>query len=415
MPGGVNSPVRAYGAVDLTPPFIQSAKGAKIIDVDDNAYIDYVGSWGAMILGHAQTDVVHAIQQAAELGTSYGAPTENEFKLAHMICTAMPSIEMLRLVNSGTEAAMSAIRLARGFTGRDLILKFEGCYHGHCDGLLVKAGSGALTSGVSDSAGVPIDYAQNTLVAQYNDSKQVEEIFKNSGNRLAAVIVEPVAANMGVVLPDAPFLKTLSKFCNHYGALLIFDEVITGFRVAYGGAQAVYDIEPDITILGKIIGGGLPIGAYGGRREIMQKVSPLGTVYQAGTLSGNPIAVTAGLSTLKVIKNEPDFYKKLDQSGALIEDALKEAGKIYNVNITINRIGSMMSVFFTDKAVTNLQTAKLSDLSKFKTYFEAMHENGIYIAPSPYEALFVSYAHRERIIEKSKAAILKAFCALSED
>lgn len=409
MPGGVNSPVRAYKSVELIPPVVSRAMGSKIIDIDGNEYIDYVGSWGPLILGHAHPKVVNAIREAAEKGTSYGAPTEDELILAEMICNAVPSIEMIRLVNSGTEAAMSAIRLARGYTGRDLILKFEGCYHGHSDGLLVKAGSGALTSGVPDSAGVPKDYSKNTIVASYNDCDGTEEIFKVWGNSIAAVIIEPVAANMGVVLPDINFLKKLRQLSDHYGSLLIFDEVITGFRLSYGGAQELYDITPDITVLGKIIGGGLPMGAYGGRREIMCKIAPTGPVYQAGTLSGNPVVVAAGISTLKIIKETTGFYSRLDSLGNALENAYTEAAKYFNINISINRIGSLMSVFFNENAVRDYKIALLSDINSFKVYFSALHDKGIYIAPSQFEALFLSYAHDEKDIEITKVAIEEAF------
>lgn len=412
MPGGVNSPVRAYRNVNLVPPVVARAAGSRIIDIDGNEYIDYVGSWGPMILGHAHPEVVSAIREAAGNGTSYGAPTEKEWILAEMICSAVPSIEMVRLVNSGTEAAMSAVRLARGYTGRDLILKFEGCYHGHSDGLLVKAGSGALTTGVPDSAGIPTSYSQNTIVASYNDCNGIEEIFKEWGNNIAAVIIEPVAANMGVVLPEIHFLKKLRQLSEHYGALLIFDEVITGFRLSYGGAQELYGITPDITVLGKIIGGGMPMGAYGGRRDIMENISPIGPVYQAGTLSGNPIAVAAGIRTLQIIRDIPDFYSRLDQMGSLLEDAYAEASKHYNIDIAVNRVGSIMSVFFTHEKVVDYKTAVSSDVNQFKSYFATLLDNGIYTAPSQFEALFLSYAHGEREIERTKGAIAEAFLKL---
>jgi glutamate-1-semialdehyde 2,1-aminomutase len=412
MPGGVNSPVRAYKSVGLLPPIVKKAKGSRIFDIDENQYIDYIGSWGPMILGHAHPEVVNAIKEAAERGTSYGAPTENELILAEMICDAVPSIEMLRLVNSGTEAAMSAIRLARGYTGRDLIIKFEGCYHGHSDGLLVKAGSGALTSGIPDSAGVPKGYSQNTLVASYNDFNGIEEIFMSYGNSIAAVIIEPVAANMGVVLPDVNFLKSLRELTEKYGSLLIFDEVITGFRLSYGGAQEFYNITPDITVLGKIIGGGLPMGAYGGRREIMCKIAPIGPVYQAGTLSGNPVVVAAGISTLKIIKKTTNFYSQLDTLGNSLEKAYIEAAKNYKIKISINRVGSLMSVFFSPNDVTNYKTAIQSDVNAFKVYFSVMLRNGIYIAPSQFEALFLSYEHTEEDIKITKLAIEEAFSSL---
>jgi len=413
MPGGVSSPVRAYKSVDLTPPVISRASGSRIIDVDGNEYIDYVGSWGPMLLGHAHPEVISAIVKAAEKGTSYGAPTEDELILAEIICNAVASIEMIRFVNSGTEAAMSAIRLARGYTGRDLILKFEGCYHGHSDGLLVKAGSGALTSGIPDSAGVPKGYSENTIVASYNDSKGIEEIFKVYGNSLAAVIIEPVAANMGVVLPEIDFLKRLRELCGQYGSLLIFDEVIIGFRLSYGGAQEYYGVIPDITVLGKIIGGGLPVGAYGGRKEIMCKVAPAGPVYQAGTLSGNPIAVAAGISTLKVIKETPGFYSRLDFLGNELENVYIKAAKRFNIGISINRTGSLMSVFFNECGVRDYKTAIKSDVNKFKTYFTLLLDKGIYIAPSQFEALFLSYAHDEKTVKLTQAAIEEAFSRIA--
>lgn len=412
MPGGVNSPVRAFGSVGLKPPVIKKGKGSRLFDLDENEYIDYVCSWGPMILGHAQPAVIAAIKEAAEKGTSFGAPTENELQLAELICDAVPSMEMLRLVSSGTEAAMSAIRAARGYTGRDLIVKFEGCYHGHSDGLLVKAGSGALTAGVPDSSGVPADYSRNTLVAVYNDAEGLQELFKKYGSKIAAVIIEPIAANMGLVLPDIDFLKQLRTLTENHGVLLIFDEVITGFRVSYGGAQELYGIKPDLTVLGKIIGGGMPVGAYGGRRKIMENIAPLGPVYQAGTLSGNPVAVAAGISTLKTIKQTGDFYQRLDCLGKSLEDAYTEAANRYGIDISINRVGSLLSVFFSDREVVDYSSAVKSDLDKFKKYFSFMLDRGIYIAPSQFEALFVSYAHTEKDIAETKAAIEYAFSQL---
>lgn len=412
MPGGVNSPVRAYKSVGLVPPIVKKASGSRITDIDGNEYIDYVCSWGPMILGHAHPDVINAIKIAAENGTSYGAPTESELILAELITEAIPSMEMLRLVSSGTEAAMSAIRAARGYTGRELIVKFEGCYHGHSDGLLVKAGSGALTAGVPDSAGIPKDYSKNTIVAKYNDIEGLTEIFNSLGNKIAAVIIEPIAANMGLVLPEKDFLKQLRRLTESYGALLIFDEVITGFRVSYGGAQGLYGIKPDLTVLGKIIGGGMPVGAYGGRKDIMEKIAPLGPVYQAGTLSGNPVAVAAGISTLNVIKNTPDFYVHLDCLGEALHKAFSDAATNYNVSIKINRIGSLLSVFFTDSDVNDYDSAVKSDLNKFKEYFSMMLNKGVYMAPSQFEALFVSYSHTNFDIEFTREAISKAFFKL---
>lgn len=412
MPGGVNSPVRAYGSVGLIPPVVKMGKGSRIFDLDGNEYIDYVCSWGPMILGHAHPRVIDAITAAAEKGTSFGAPTENELLLAELISEAIPSMEMLRLVSSGTEAAMSAIRAARGYTGRDMVVKFEGCYHGHSDGLLVKAGSGALTAGVPDSAGIPSDYSKNTIVAQYNNIEGCEKLFKSHGDKIAAVIIEPVAANMGLVIPEADFLKQLRRLTEHYGTLLIFDEVITGFRVAYGGAQELMGIIPDLTVLGKIIGGGMPVGAYGGRREIMEKVAPLGPVYQAGTLSGNPVAVAAGISTLNIIKNTGDFYSRLDFLGTSLQAAYLQAASSFGIDITINRLGSLMSVFFSGQRVSDYDNALKSDLNRFKKYFSLMLEEGIYIAPSQFEALFISYSHTEADMEKTSVAIRQVFSRL---
>ena len=412
IPGGVNSPVRAFRSVGLNPPFIKSAKGSKINDVDGNEYIDYVCSWGPMILGHANDEVLEEIINAAREGTSFGAPTEREVELAEIICKAIPSVEMVRMVSSGTEAVMSAIRLARGFTGRDKILKFEGCYHGHSDGLLVKAGSGALTTGVPDSAGVPADYARNTITAAYNDCDNLKNIFEAYGNELATVIIEPVAGNMGIVVPDIEFLKLLRELTHKYGAILIFDEVITGFRVAYNGAQGYYGITPDISVFGKIIGGGMPVGAYGGRKDIMSKISPSGPVYQAGTLSGNPVAMAAGIKTLEILRDNPDIYKNLDIKGAQLENAFKSTAQKYNIPLTVNRVGSLLSAFFTPEKVINFESAVTSDKERFSKYFAAMLEEGIYLAPSQFEAMFVSAAHSEADIDKTVAAIDHSFLKL---
>ncbi|MCX7746411.1 MAG: glutamate-1-semialdehyde 2,1-aminomutase [Clostridia bacterium] len=414
IPGGVNSPVRAYRSVGLNPPYIKKAKGSKIFDIDGNTYIDYVGSWGPMILGHAFPEVIEAIKEAAECGTSFGAPTEKEFELADILCHAVPSVEMVRMVSSGTEAVMSAIRLARGYTRRDRILKFEGCYHGHSDGLLVKAGSGALTTGVPDSAGVPYDYAKNTLTASYNNIEELIHIFSEVGNELAAVILEPVAGNMGVVLPELEFLKILREKTEEYGVLLILDEVITGFRVAFGGAQSYYGILPDITVFGKIIGGGMPVGAYGGRREIMEMISPVGPVYQAGTLSGNPVAMAAGIKTLQILRDNPDIYNALDKKGARLEKAFIEAGDRYGVPASVNRVGSMLSAFFTGDKVRDFKTATGSDTHMFKKYFAGMLEEGIYIAPSQFEAMFLSAAHDDKDTEKTIESIDKVFSQLKK-
>lgn len=413
LPGGVNSPVRAYKSVGLNPPFIKRAEGSKIYDADGNTYIDYVGSWGPMILGHANKDVIDKIREALSEGTSFGAPTEKEIELAKLICDAVPSVDMVRMVSSGTEAVMSALRLARGFTGRDKILKFEGCYHGHSDGMLVKAGSGALTTGVPDSAGVPKDYAKNTLTASYNSFDEVESIFKAAGSEIAAVIIEPVAGNMGVVLPQEGFLKFLRDITQEYGALLIFDEVITGFRISYSGAQGYYDVTPDLSVFGKVIGGGLPVGAYGGREDIMRMISPEGPVYQAGTLSGNPVAMGAGIKTLEILRDNPSIYEKIDQMGAKLERALVEAAEKHGIPLGVNRIGSMLCAFFTGEEVKDYKTAVKSDTGMFKRYFAGMLENGIYLAPSQFEAMFVSYAHSFEDIEKTINSVDRIFGTLS--
>lgn len=406
MPGGVNSPVRAYRAVGMTPRFIDHAKGAYIYDIDGNEYIDYIGSWGPMILGHAREEVVKAVCDAAARGTSYGAPTVAEVEIAEMINEAVPCSEMVRLVNSGTEAVMSAIRAARGYTGRDYIIKFEGCYHGHSDGLLVKGGSGLLTEKIPDSAGVPAAFVEKTLVAQYNDLDSVRVLFDNYKDKIAALIVEPVAANMGVVPPQPGFLEGLRKITEENGALLIFDEVITGFRLSYGGAQEYFGVTPDMATLGKIIGGGMPMAAYCGRKDIMCKVSPTGPVYQAGTLSGNPAAVAAGLATLKILRAHKDeIYPAINKNAEIIASAFKRAIDKYHVPAAVNRVGSLMTIFFTDKEVTSFKGATSSDLEMFKRYFAKMLEQKIYIAPSQFEAFFVGYEHKEKEIEKTVAAI----------
>ena len=398
IPGGVNSPVRAFQSVGMIPRFIRSAKGDRITDVDGNEYIDYVCSWGPGILGHAHPQVIQKVQEACEKGLTYGAPTENEVVLAEMISELMPSIEVSRLVCSGTEAVMSAIRAARGFTGRTKIVKFKGCYHGHSDGLLVKAGSAALTTSVPDSAGVPADFTRHTLVALYNDRDSVEQLFQAQGSEIAAVIVEPVAANMGVVLPEEGFLQFLRDITRQYGALLIFDEVITGFRLGLGGAQEYYHITPDLTTLGKIVGGGMPVGAYGGRREIMEMVSPAGPVYQAGTLSGNPIATTAGIETLKLLKEDPDIYKRLEAKAFRLEQAVKNAA---SGKVCVNRIGSLMSIFFTKEQVKDYESAVSSDTSRYAEYFAYLLKSGIYAAPSQFEAMFLSDAHTQEDIGRT--------------
>ncbi|MDD3227746.1 MAG: glutamate-1-semialdehyde 2,1-aminomutase [Oscillospiraceae bacterium] len=404
MPGGVNSPVRAYQAVHRSPVFIDHAKGSKIYDVDGNEYIDYVCSWGPEILGHADGRVIHAVQEACSKGLTFGAPTEKEYILAELVQELMPSMEMMRLVNSGTEAVMSAIRAARGFTGRNKIVKFRGCYHGHSDGLLVKAGSGAMTQSVPDSLGVPADFTRNTLVAEYNDTDSAEKLFEQDGNDIAAIIVEPVAANMGVVLPRAHFLQDLREIADRYHALLIFDEVITGFRVALGGAQAYYHVRPDLTTLGKIVGGGMPMAAYGGRRDVMQMIAPLGGVYQAGTLSGNPVATAAGIATLQILREQKGLYERLDRITGRLAAAVQES---LGSHVCVNRIGSLMCVFFNDGPVTDYVSARRSDTEQFADYFNYMLDHGIYLAPSQFESMFVSYAHTDEDVEKTCRIIRK--------
>lgn len=398
MPGGVNSPVRAYGAVGRTPRFIASAKGDRITDVDGNEMIDYVCSWGPGILGHAHPRVVQKVKEACDLGMTYGAPTMREVQMAELLAKLVPSMEVSRLVNSGTEAVMSAIRVARGFTRRDKIVKFRGCYHGHFDGLLVKAGSAALTTSLPDSAGVPADFTKHTLIADYNDMESVKKLFEANKEEIAAVIVEPVAANMGVVLPDKDFLPFLREITLQYGALLIFDEVITGFRIALGGAQEFYGITPDLTTLGKIIGGGMPMGAYGGRAELMRMVSPDGPVYQAGTLSGNPIATAAGLETLTILMEDTSIYERLEKKGQALAQAVRKAA---GDKVSVNQIGSLFSIFFTPGGVHNYAEAAGSDADLYADYFGYMLEHGIYVAPSQYEAMFVSDAHTEEDIKKT--------------
>jgi len=408
IPGGVNSPVRAFKAVGTAPHFITRAKGARIYDADGNAFIDYVMSWGPMIMGHAQSSVIKAIARAAVRGTSYGAPTALEVTLAQLIVEAIPSMERVRLVSSGTEAVMSAIRLARAYTGRNNILKFEGCYHGHADSMLVKAGSGIATLGIPDSPGVPPDLAQHTLTASFNDVGGVERILEAHRGKLACVIVEPVAGNMGVVAPHGAFLERLRDLTRHYGIVLIFDEVITGFRLGYGGAQLRYGVIPDLTCLGKIIGGGLPVGAYGGPHHIMKLIAPEGPVYQAGTLSGNPLAVTAGIETLKLLK-KPGVYRQLEERGRFLSEGLLEAARELGVGVTLNRVGSMMTLFFTPGPVTDYASAKKSDTLAFARFFRAMLEEGIYLPPSQFEAAFLSTAHTSADIAKTVRAARSAF------
>lgn len=411
IPGGVNSPVRAFRSVGGQPRFITRAKGARLYDLDGNTYIDYVLSWGPMILGHASPTVVSAIKNAAERGTSYGAPTELEVELAAQIRDAFPSMEKSRLVSSGTEAVMSAIRVARGFTKRDGVLKFEGCYHGHSDYLLAKAGSGLTTLGIPDSLGVPADFAKHTLTAPYNDIRTVQRILRDRGKDLACIIVEPVAGNMGVVPPAPDFLPALRQLATDHDILLIFDEVISGFRVHYGGAQALYGVTPDLTVLGKIIGGGLPVGAYGGRRDIMDLIAPAGPVYQAGTLSGNPLAVTAGLATLKQLRAK-NLYKQLEERSAALARGLADEAKRAGIALTQTRVGSMLTSFFTQEPVVDWNSAKKSDTKRYGLFFHGMLEQGIYLAPSQFEAAFLSTAHTSADIEKTIRAARVAFKSL---
>ncbi len=392
IPGGVNSPVRAFRGVGGTPRFIARGEGSRLFDVDGNSYIDYICSWGPLILGHRPKPVIDALQDVLEIGTSFGAPTERELDLGEAIRDAMPSMELLRLVNSGTEATMSAIRVARGFTGRDLTVKFDGCYHGHADSLLVKAGSGMATLGIADSAGVPASFAATTISLPFNDLTVVEGTFRKQGNKIASVIVEPVAGNMGCVPPAPGFLAGLRRITEKYGAVLIFDEVMTGFRVSFGGAQQLYGIRPDMTTIGKIVGGGLPIAAYGGRADIMNKVAPVGPIYQAGTLSGNPLAVSAGLAMLRYLKAHPQVYTDLETKTARLTANVP-------ASMTVNRVGSMFTMFFTDKPVTDYESAKQSDIEMFKKFFHWMLEQGVYLAPSQFEAAFLSDAHSDRDIQ----------------
>jgi glutamate-1-semialdehyde 2,1-aminomutase len=404
IPGGVNSPVRAYRSVGGNPPFIVQGEAGHIFDVDGNEYIDYVGSWGPLLLGHRHPEIIAALEGALCIGTSFGAPTEQEVELAAAICDAVPSIEMVRLVNSGTEATMSAIRVARGFTGRDLIVKFEGCYHGHVDSLLVKAGSGMATLGIADTQGVPQAFAETTIALPFNSVDAVEQAFQSRGAQIAAVIVEPVVGNMGCVLPLPGYLEALREITERHGALLILDEVMTGFRVAFGGAQQRFGIRPDLTTLGKVIGGGLPVGAYGGRRDIMSKVAPCGPIYQAGTLSGNPLAVAAGLAMLRHLKAHPEVYDTLERRAAELCAAVP-------AGITVNRVGSMFTIFFTDQPVTDWDSAKRSDTARFGRFFRAMLEQGIYLAPSQFEAAFVSAAHTDEDVRTTVDAAKQAFAA----
>jgi len=408
LPGGVNSPVRAFKAVGRDPLYIKKAKGSRITDVDDNEFVDYIGSWGPMILGHAQADVVRAIQRAAQDSTSFGASNVREIKLAILIKKFVPSVEMVRMVSSGTEATMSAMRLARGFTGREKIIKFEGCYHGHGDSFLSRAGSGVATLGLPDSPGVTKSTAADTLNAKFNDIKSVQDLVEQNKDEIAAVFIEPVAGNMGCVPADKEFLQSLRELCTAEKILLVFDEVMTGFRLAKGGAQEIYNIIPDLTAFGKIIGGGLPVGAYGGRREIMEMIAPSGAVYQAGTLSGNPLAMTAGLETLKAIDEDEDFYTDLAESCEYLYDGIKNVLEESNLNYTFNSVGSMFTLFFTDEKVVDFDSAKKSDTKLFSAYFNRMLESGIYLPPSQFEACFVSAAHNKLDFDKTIEAVRSA-------
>ncbi len=411
IPGGVNSPVRAFKSVGTDPLFINSAAGSKIVDADNRTYIDYVGSWGPMILGHRHPAVVESIRQVLEQGTSFGAPTQLEVELAEMVVAAVPSVEMVRMVNSGTEATMSAIRLARGVTGREAIVKFDGCYHGHADALLVAAGSGVATLGIPGSPGVPESFVAQTYSLPYNDDQAVRQLLQEQGSCIAAVIVEPVAGNMGLVPPANGFLENLRQECSRSGCLLIFDEVMTGFRVAYGGAQSLYGITPDLTCFGKIIGGGLPVGAYGGRKDIMEQIAPSGSIYQAGTLSGNPVAMAAGIATLRELQ-APGFYSALEESSRQLAAGLQTAAQQAGKAVSLNRVGSMLGMFFTDQPVGSFADAKTSDLEAFAAYYRQMLSRGIYLAPSQFEALFVSAAHSPDDLHATAAAAQASLAAL---
>nr|WP_319571495.1 glutamate-1-semialdehyde 2,1-aminomutase [uncultured Draconibacterium sp.] len=414
IPGGVNSPVRAFKSVNLNPVFIESAKGSKVVDIDGNQYTDFVSSWGPLIFGHAHPEIVSAINEAAQKGTSYGAPTLYETEMAELIVEMVPSIEKVRMVNSGTEATMSAIRLARGYTGREKIVKFIGNYHGHGDSFLIKAGSGAITLGLPDSPGVTAGNAKDTLLANYNDLASIEQLFAEDGENIAAIIVEPVAGNMGVVLPEKGFLEGLREIATKNNTVLIFDEVITGFRLAKGGAQEYFNVMPDLTTLGKIIGGGLPVGAYGGKKEIMDQLAPEGPVYQAGTLSGNPLAMAAGSTMLKMILNTADFYQELERKAKKLEDGIRNNLKATDIKAVLNRVGSMMTLFFTnEEKVSSYEEAMSADTTRYAKYFKLSLESGMYIAPSQFECLFVSYAHTDEDIDNIISANLNALKQLA--
>jgi glutamate-1-semialdehyde 2,1-aminomutase len=411
IPGGVNSPVRAFKSVHSTPLFIREGKGSHITDVDGNNYIDYIGSWGPLILGHCHPEVMAAIEEALHRGASFGTPTEGEVHLAEMICTAVSSVEMVRLTNSGTEASMAAVRVARGYTGRDKIVKFEGCYHGGVDSLLVKAGSGVMTLGLPDSPGVPASFVEHTLLADFNNLESVTDLFDEYGSQIAAIVLEPVAGNMGMVVPDLDFLKGLRNLCDIHGSLLVFDEVMTGFRVDYGGAQQIFGIIPDMTIFGKVIGGGLPVGAYGGRQDVMLMVAPAGPVYQAGTLSGNPLAVAAGRKTLEILQAS-NTYAELSRKSNWLIDEMRQSAEQNGIPFQTNVMGGMFGFFFAEKSVRNYQDASKSDQDCFRKFFMGMLKEGIYLAPSAFESGFLSMAHTEKDLEKTAAACRKVMATL---
>lgn len=411
IPGGVNSPVRAFKSVDMNPIYVERGQGSKVYDIDGNAYIDYIASWGPLIAGHAHPQVVEALKQVTEKGTSFGAPTEIETKLAQLVVDRVPSVDIVRMVNSGTEATMSALRLARGYTKRNKILKFEGCYHGHADSLLIKAGSGVATLGLPDSPGVPESTASHTITVPYNDVESLKLAFESFGQDIAAVIMEPVAGNMGVVPPLPGFLENVREITTKYGALLILDEVMTGFRVDYSCAQGKFDVTPDLTCFGKVIGGGLPVGAYGGKKEIMELMAPVGPIYQAGTLSGNPLAMTAGYETLSLMT--PERYEELEQKGAYLEKGIRHNAEKHGIPHHINRVGSMVGFFFNEGPITNFEQAKKSDLKRFARYFQLMAEEGVYIPPSQFEGMFISIVHTEEDLNRTIAANDKALAALA--
>lgn len=401
IPGGVNSPVRSFHSVNMSPLFIKKADGAYVYDADDNKYVDYICSWGPMILGHNNKEIYNAVIESAKNGLSFGYATEIEVRMAKLISEMVPCMQMIRMVNSGTEATMSAIRAARGYTGRSKIVKFDGCYHGHSDALLVKAGSGIMTAGIPGSSGVPAEFTKNTITAAYNDIEGIEKVFEKYGKEIAAIIVEPVAANMGVVIPKDGFLSKLRRLCDESGSLLIFDEVITGFRLSPGGASEYFGIQPDLITFGKIIGAGMPVGAYGGKKEVMECISPVGTVYQAGTLSGNPVAMNAGYTILSILKNHPEYYEKINNTADALFTGMKEIITDSGLDVTVNFIGSLGTVFFADKEITDYESARRSDTAMYAKYFRHMLNSGICVAPSQFEAMFISLAHDEKVIEKT--------------